>query len=87
MLISTKFRSNWVVDPKTGTYSTTIPSPTGIASDPALAGYGVQQSKELTKHLVMLSPPIQRIYSSPFYRWYVLLKTNNSNLFSWCIIS
>ncbi|CZT51748.1 related to transcription initiation factor [Rhynchosporium secalis] len=62
------FRSNWVVDPKTGEYSTSIPSPTGIASDPELAGYGVAQSKELAKHLKTLSPPIERIYSSPFYR-------------------
>ncbi|KAL2074702.1 hypothetical protein VTL71DRAFT_8481 [Oculimacula yallundae] len=62
------FRSNWVVDPKTGEYSTSIPSPTGIASDPSLAGYGVVQSKELASHLTTLSPPIERIYSSPFYR-------------------
>ncbi|TVY29311.1 Uncharacterized protein LHYA1_G001392 [Lachnellula hyalina] len=62
------FRSNWVVDPKTGTYSASIPSPTGIPSDPALAGYGVAQSHELAAHLKTLSPPIERIYSSPFYR-------------------
>ena len=66
---STKqFRSNWVVDADTGTYHANIPSPTGIASDPALAGYGVSQSKELAKHLVTLDPPIERFYSSPFYR-------------------
>ncbi|TVY45178.1 Uncharacterized protein LSUB1_G001036 [Lachnellula subtilissima] len=62
------FRSNWIVDPKTGTYSASIPSPTGIPSDPALAGYGVAQSHELAAHLKTLSPPIERIYSSPFYR-------------------
>ncbi|KAI9055496.1 hypothetical protein LZ554_000447 [Drepanopeziza brunnea f. sp. 'monogermtubi'] len=62
------FRSNWVVDPKTGEYSASIPSPTGIASDPSLAGYGVEQSHELALHLQALDPPIQRIYSSPFYR-------------------
>ncbi|EPE36186.1 Phosphoglycerate mutase-like protein [Glarea lozoyensis ATCC 20868] len=62
------FRSNWVVEPKTGTYSTSIPSPTGIASDPALAGYGVEQSHELSTHLQTLSPPIERFYTSPFYR-------------------
>jgi transcription factor C subunit 7 len=56
------------VDPKTGEYSTAIPSPTGIPSDPALAGYGVKQSKELAAHLMTRSPPIQRFYSSPFYR-------------------
>jgi len=63
-----QFRSNWVVDPKTGEYSASIPSPTGIPSDPALAGYGVAQSQELAAHLATLSPPIQRFYSSPFYR-------------------
>lgn len=56
------------MDAETGTYSTTIPSPTGIPSDPALAGYGVDQSHELAAHLKTLSPPIERIYSSPFYR-------------------
>ncbi|CAG8975434.1 hypothetical protein HYALB_00010381 [Hymenoscyphus albidus] len=62
------FRSNWVVDAKTGEYSASIPSPTGIASDPALAGKGVEQSHELAAHLKTLSPPIERFYSSPFYR-------------------
>lgn len=62
------FRSNWVVDAETGQYSTTVPSPTGIASDPALAGYGVSQSHELAAHLVTLDPPIDAFYSSPFYR-------------------
>jgi transcription factor C subunit 7 len=66
--IASQFRSNWVVDPKTGEYSTSIPSPTGIPSDPALAGYGVSQSHELASHLSTLTPPIQRFYSSPFYR-------------------
>ena len=56
------------MDPKTGEYSTSIPSPTGIPSDPALAGYGVTQSHELAAHLSILQPPIQRFYSSPFYR-------------------
>ncbi|KAH8663670.1 histidine phosphatase superfamily [Tricladium varicosporioides] len=62
------FRSNWVVDHRTGEYTTSIPSPTGIPSDPALAGYGVEQSHELAAHLVSLTPPIQRFYTSPFYR-------------------
>jgi transcription factor C subunit 7 len=56
------------VNPQTGEYSTSIKSPTGIASDPALAGYGVLQSQELAAHLKTLDPPIQRFYSSPFYR-------------------
>lgn len=63
-----QFRSNWVVDAQTGEYSASIPSPTGIASDPALAGKGVEQSLELAAHLKTLSPPIERFYTSPFYR-------------------
>ncbi|KAG9242328.1 histidine phosphatase superfamily [Calycina marina] len=62
------FRSNWVVDHNTGIYTANIPSPTGIASDPALAGYGVEQSEQLAEHLQTLDPPIDRFYSSPFYR-------------------
>ncbi|PQE13142.1 phosphoglycerate mutase protein [Rutstroemia sp. NJR-2017a BBW] len=62
------FRSNWVVDPATGTYSSNIPTPTGIPSDPALAGYGEAQARELGEHLSKVDPPIERIYSSPFYR-------------------
>ena len=57
-----------MVDPQTGEYSTTIKSPTGIASDPALAGYGVVQAKQLATHLASLDPPVDLIYSSPFYR-------------------
>ena len=49
-------------------YSSTIPSPTGIASDPALAAHGVDQSRELAAHLKTLNPPIERFYSSAFYR-------------------
>jgi len=66
------------VDHKTGQYTNNIPSPTGIASDPALAGYGVQQAEQLAAHLVTLNPPIERFYSSPFYRWYVILKSIRS---------
>jgi len=47
-------------------YTANIPSPTGIPSDPALAGYGVKQSEELAMHLQTLDPPIERFYSSPF---------------------
>ena len=63
-----QFRSNWAVDAKTGEYTTSIPSPTRIPSDPALAGHGVEQSHQLAAHLKTLDPPIQRFYSSPFYR-------------------
>ena len=65
---TSQFRSNWVVDPQTGTYTSPIPSPTGIPSDPALASHGVSQSLELRDHLLTLSPTPSRIYSSPYYR-------------------
>ncbi|KAH9430038.1 hypothetical protein MCOR27_007921 [Pyricularia oryzae] len=63
------FRSSWSVDPSTGEYFANIPSPTGIAVDPALTAYGVDQAKELGRHLLdHVRPPIERVYSSPFYR-------------------
>ncbi|KAI9705652.1 MAG: hypothetical protein M1820_005062 [Bogoriella megaspora] len=62
------FRSNWVVDPKTGEYANNIRSPTGIDGDPALASYGVKQSRELAIKLADVDPPIDIMYSSPFYR-------------------
>ncbi|KAK5110424.1 hypothetical protein LTR62_005775 [Meristemomyces frigidus] len=62
------FRSNWVVDPATGEYSSNVRSPTGIASDPALASYGVQQAEQLGQHLSKVNPPVDLVYSSPFYR-------------------
>ncbi|OLN93985.1 Transcription factor tau 55 kDa subunit [Colletotrichum chlorophyti] len=62
------FRSNWLVDPSTGNYTASIPSPTGIPSDPALTAHGVDQAKELGAHLLTVEPPIDAIYSSPYYR-------------------
>ncbi|KAI5783705.1 histidine phosphatase superfamily [Geopyxis carbonaria] len=62
------FRSNWSTDPHSGEITTTIPSPTGIPSDPALAAHGVAQSHELAAHLRTLDPPVGIIYTSPFYR-------------------
>lgn len=62
------FRSSWSVDHLTGVYSSTIPSPTGIPADPALTSHGVTQAKELGQHLMSLDPPIEAIYSSPYYR-------------------
>ncbi|KAE9379041.1 phosphoglycerate mutase-like protein [Stipitochalara longipes BDJ] len=67
-LIRHGFRSNWAVDAQTGQYSSSIPSPTGIASDPALASHGVDQSHQLAVHLKSLDPAIERFFSSPFYR-------------------
>ncbi|OQN96196.1 hypothetical protein B0A48_17703 [Cryoendolithus antarcticus] len=63
-----QFRSNWVVDPATGEYSATVKSPTNIPSDPALASYGVSQATQLGSHLASVSPKVDVIYSSPFYR-------------------
>ncbi|PFH58978.1 hypothetical protein XA68_12954 [Ophiocordyceps unilateralis] len=62
------FRSNWLVDPATGVYTSYIPSPTAIAADPALTSHGVNQAEELGAHLTTLDPPIEAVYSSPFYR-------------------
>ncbi|RDA92771.1 hypothetical protein CP533_0815 [Ophiocordyceps camponoti-saundersi (nom. inval.)] len=62
------FRSNWLVDPVTGVYTSHIPSPTGIAADPALTSHGVSQADELASHLAKLSPRVEAVYSSPFYR-------------------
>ena len=56
------------MDPQTGTYSAAVRTPTGIPSDPALASYGVLQSKQLATHLLNLDPPADSIYSSPYYR-------------------
>ncbi|KAH8890749.1 PGAM-domain-containing protein [Thozetella sp. PMI_491] len=62
------FRSNWLVDHTTGQYSASIKTPTGVPSDPALTAHGVDQSKELAAHLLTVQPPIDRVYSSPYYR-------------------
>ncbi|KAF2228704.1 phosphoglycerate mutase-like protein [Viridothelium virens] len=68
------FRSNWVVDPKSGKYTNNIRSPTGIDGDPALTSYGVEQSKQLAQRLTKMDDPIETIYSSPFYRCVQTLK-------------
>jgi len=62
------FRNHYAVNFETGQYSASIRSPTGIPSDPALAGKGEQQARELADHLASIDPPIDRFYSSPFYR-------------------
>ncbi|KPM43526.1 hypothetical protein AK830_g3035 [Neonectria ditissima] len=56
------------VDPSTGIYSASIPSPTGIPADPALTSHGVKQAREMGSHLATLDPPIDVVYSSPYYR-------------------
>ncbi|KAK5664024.1 hypothetical protein OQA88_238 [Cercophora sp. LCS_1] len=62
------FRSNWLVDPSNGSYSAVIRSPTGGAADPALTAHGVDQARELGEWLVSANPPIERVYSSLYYR-------------------
>lgn len=51
-----------------GNYSSYLRSPTGIATDPALTSHGVEQAHELAAHLMSLDPPVDRVYSSPYYR-------------------
>ncbi|KAI4183882.1 MAG: hypothetical protein L6R41_005126 [Letrouitia leprolyta] len=63
-----QFRGTYTFNTSTGEYHTNSPSPTNIPNDPPLAAYGVQQSRDLATALVTLNPPIEIIYSSPFYR-------------------
>ncbi|KAF2087107.1 phosphoglycerate mutase family protein [Saccharata proteae CBS 121410] len=76
------FRMNWVVDPETGTYNSSTPTPTGIPSDPALASYGVQQAEQLADKVLTLDPPVDVVYSSPFYRCLQTLKPSVERLFA-----
>ncbi|KAL2164527.1 hypothetical protein VTH06DRAFT_3743 [Thermothelomyces fergusii] len=62
------FRSNWLVDPSNGNYTNYLRSPTGGAADPALTAHGVDQANELAARLVAVDPPIERVYSSLYYR-------------------
>jgi transcription factor C subunit 7 len=57
------FRSNWA-------NTAWSPSPTGIEADPALSAHGTAQSLQLAAYLANPDNhgPIDRIYSSPFYR-------------------
>lgn len=57
-----------MVDHTNGSYSSTLRSPTGIAADPALTAHGVDQAKELGQRLVTADPPIERVYSSLYFR-------------------
>ncbi|KAJ3569396.1 hypothetical protein NPX13_g6100 [Xylaria arbuscula] len=60
--------SSWSVDHVTGDYTAHIRSPTGLPTDPALTSHGVEQADELAGHLLDLHPPIDQVYSSPYYR-------------------
>ncbi|KAI0851749.1 phosphoglycerate mutase-like protein [Daldinia vernicosa] len=62
------FRSPWAVDPSTGNYTASVRSPTGLPTDPALASHGIEQANELAEYLLGLDPPIEQVYSSPYYR-------------------
>ncbi|OTA91578.1 hypothetical protein M434DRAFT_76006 [Hypoxylon sp. CO27-5] len=62
------FRSPWSVDPSTGNYTASIRSPTKLPTDPALASHGVEQANELATYLLDVNPPIDQVYSSPYYR-------------------
>jgi transcription factor C subunit 7 len=71
------------VDPATGQYSALlVKSPTGIPTDPPLTSKGVQQSKELADYLSSIEPPIDVIYSSPFYRCLQTLKPFTDRYFA-----
>ncbi|KAI0165765.1 phosphoglycerate mutase-like protein [Xylariaceae sp. FL1272] len=61
------FRSSWSVD-KDGKYTAHLRTPTGLPTDPALTSYGVEQANDLAKHLLGLKPPVDQVYSSPYYR-------------------
>jgi transcription factor C subunit 7 len=69
-----QFRGNFTVDHETGAYFTTVPSPTGIPSDPALVAHGVKQAEELGVKVTSLDPPLDMIYCSPYYRCLQTLK-------------
>jgi transcription factor C subunit 7 len=62
-----QFRPHVLVDPSTGTY-TSLLSPTKIPGDPPLTAHGVDQAEQLADHLLCLEPPIEAVYSSPYYR-------------------
>lgn len=57
-------------------------TPTGIPTDPPLTAKGVEQSRELAEYLAQVDPPIDRIYSSPFYRCLQTLKPFSDSYFN-----
>ena len=56
------------MDHTNGNYTSALRTPTGIAADPALTAHGVDQARELGERLVAADPPIERVYSSLYYR-------------------
>lgn len=77
---SKQFRMNWVVNASTGEYHALHATPTGIASDPYLASYGVEQSIQLSDKIMTLDPPVDVVYSSPFYRCLQTIKPTMEKL-------
>jgi transcription factor C subunit 7 len=77
-------RLNWSVDPQTGKYFSTLASssPTGHPADPVLSSHGVDQSRELARHLLHIEPPIDVVYSSPWYRCLQTIKPFTDELFA-----
>ena len=49
-------------------YTSAVKPPTGIAADPALTAHGVDQARDMAAFLTTLNPPIEAVYSSPYYR-------------------
>ncbi|RDI78402.1 hypothetical protein Vi05172_g11602 [Venturia inaequalis] len=62
------FRMTWSVDPYTIQYYSGIPTPTKIPTDPALTSYGESQAEQLGDHVLTLDPPVDQVFSSPYYR-------------------
>jgi transcription factor C subunit 7 len=58
-----------------------VKTPTGIPTDPPLTSKGVEQSRELAEYLCSIVPPVDRVYSSPFYRCLQTLKPTTDRLF------
>ncbi|KAF2268842.1 phosphoglycerate mutase family protein [Lojkania enalia] len=76
------FRTNWSLDPISGIYTSATKTLTGIPTDCVLSAHGVEQSKELANHLCNISPPIDRVYSSPYSRCLQTLQPTTDRLFA-----
>ncbi|KAI9890284.1 MAG: hypothetical protein M1814_004319 [Vezdaea aestivalis] len=62
------FRCSFTVNSQTKVYESLTDSPTHIPGDVPLTSHGEHQARELGWHLTTLSPPIDVLYSSPYYR-------------------
>ena len=84
LLLRHGHRLAWTLDPRTGSYTSSVPFPSKLPADPPLASHGVRQAEETASYLVNntnddydnLPPNLLRvaseqsllIYSSLFYR-------------------